>query len=105
VNALLSGKVMKAHRPKHFFDADGTMPPEVELVLKLPDHIDGKAELLAELERRIAAAEEKYARERHRTGRRVLGRRCVLRQSWRETPTSREPRRNLRPRVAARSKW
>ncbi len=105
VNALLSGKVMKAHRPKHFFDEKGTMPAEVELVLKLPHQVEGKAELLAELERRIAAVEEKYARERQQTGRRVLGRRCVLRQSWRDTPTSREPRRNLRPRVAARNKW
>ena len=35
----------------------------------------------------------------------MLGRRAVLRQSWRDSPTSREPRRNLRPRVAARSKW
>ncbi len=104
-NALLSGKVMKAHRPKHFFDPDGTMPAEVELVLKLPEHVEGKAELLAELERRIALVEEASARERLQSGRRVLGRRCVLRQSWRDSPTSREPRRNLRPRVAARSKW
>jgi hypothetical protein len=29
----------------------------------------------------------------------------VLAQSWRDQPTSREPRRNLRPRVATRSKW
>lgn len=105
VNALLSGKLMKAHRPKHFFDADGVMPAEVELVLRLPDHIERKVELLAELQRRIAAVEQACARERQQTGRRVLGRRCVLRQSWRDTPTSREPRRNLRPRVAARNKW
>lgn len=105
VNALLNGKVMKAHRPKHFFDEGGVMPAEVELGLKLPDHIEGKAELLAELQRRIAIVEDRCARERQQSGRRVLGRRCVLRQSWRDTPTSREPRRNLRPRVAARNKW
>jgi len=29
----------------------------------------------------------------------------VLRQSWRESPTSREPRRNLRPTIAARNLW
>src|SRR5690606_6528883 len=105
VNALLSGTVLKAHRPEHFFDPDGTMPAEVELVLKLPDHVEDQAELLAELERRIAATEEQCVRERQKAGRRVLGRRCVLRQSWRDTPTSHEPRRNLRPRVAARNKW
>ena len=29
----------------------------------------------------------------------------MLRQSWRDSPTSHEPRRTLNPRVAARSKW
>ena len=32
------------------------------------------------------------------------GRRRILRQSWRDSPTSREPRRGLRPRLAARNK-
>jgi REP element-mobilizing transposase RayT len=105
VKALLTGKPMQAHRPKHFFREDGPMPPEVELVLSLPDNMAGKVEFLAELERRIAEVEEACARDRQRTGRRVLGRRGVLRQSWRESPTSREPRRGLRPRVAARDKW
>ena len=31
-----------------------------------------------------------------------MGRRRILRQSWRDSPTSHEPRRNLRPRIAAR---
>ena len=44
------------------------------------------------------------AAERQRTGQRVLGRRAVLQQSRRGQPQSTEPRRNLRPRVAARSK-
>ena len=51
------------------------------------------------------AVEAEQARERARSGRNVLGRYAVLRQSWRESPTSREPRRNLRPTVAARSLW
>src|SRR5690606_27091716 len=46
--------------------------------------------------------EKQCALERQKTGRRVVGRRCIKRQSWRDTPTSREPRRNLRPRVIAR---
>lgn len=105
LKALLTGKAMKTHRPKHFFDDDGLMPPELELVLKLPDHVIDKAEFLDELRRRITAVEEEYARQRQATGRGVLGRRRVLRQSWRESPTSREPRRGLRPRVAARNQW
>ena len=29
----------------------------------------------------------------------------IQRRSWRDSPASREPRRQLRPRVAARSQW
>lgn len=105
VAALLYGKRLPASRPAHFFRADGDMPAEVELELKLPDHFEGKEEFLAELGRRIAAVEEACSRERQQTGGRVLGRRRVLRQSWRDSPTSHEPRRDLRPRIAARSKW
>jgi REP element-mobilizing transposase RayT len=105
LKALLTGKPMKARRPKHFFREDGPMPPEVELVLKLPDHFEGKAEFLAELRRRIAEVEEACAGQRRATGRRVVGRSCILRQSPRSSPTSREPRRNLNPRVASRSAW
>ena len=79
------------------------MPEELELSLGLPDEFPEKDAFLAELERRIAEVEARYARERMQTGRRVLGRRCILRQSWRDSPDSREPRRNLRPRVAARN--
>ncbi len=105
VAALLSGKPLHARRPTHFYREDGPMPAEIELVLKLPDHFENKQAFLDELRRRIAAVEEACARERQRTGRRVLGRRRVLRQSWGDSPTSHEPRRTLRPRVAARSKW
>jgi putative transposase len=74
-------------------------------VVKLPDHFEGKAEFLAELERRIGVLEDECARERQQSGRSVLGRKRVLCQSWKDSPSSREPRRGLRPRVAARNKW
>jgi REP element-mobilizing transposase RayT len=102
VQALLSGKSLKAVRPRHFYRPLGPMPAEVELVLGLPDHIEGKTEFLDELRRRIAEVEAQCAQEREKTGRRVVGRRRILRQSWRDSPGTREPRRNLRPRVAAR---
>jgi REP element-mobilizing transposase RayT len=105
VAALLNGKPLRAHRPKHFFRDDGPMPEAVELVLKLPDHFEGKDEFLAEFRQRIGEFEVTRARERQQTGRRVAGRRRILKQSWRNSPTSHEPRRNLRPRVAARNKW
>ena len=61
--------------------------------------------MLDDLRQRVAALEAAVAAERQHTGRRVLGRRAVLEQSWHGQPTSIEPRRNLRPRVAARNKW
>jgi hypothetical protein len=53
----------------------------------------------------VAAVEAEAAAERQQAGRRVLGRRAVRQQAWWARPTSFEPRRGLRPRVAARSKW
>jgi putative transposase len=104
VDSLIRGRPMKATRPRHFFREDGPMPEELELRLGLPDHFEGKASFLDELERRIVEVEERLERERTRTGRRIVGRRSILRQSWRDSPNSREPRRNLRPRVAARDR-
>lgn len=103
--ALLSGRVLRARRPQHFFRGDGPMPLEVELVLRLPDDFEDKDAFLAELRRRVAEFEDACARERRAAGRRVLGRRRVLQQSWNASPTSHEPHRGLRPRVAARNKW
>ena len=71
----------------------------------IPSELGPEAELLAELRERVQAVEEAFAAERRRTGRRVYGRRAVREQSWRDQPSSVEPRRSLRPRVAARSVW
>jgi hypothetical protein len=81
------------------------MPEVVEMRLTIPPELGPEAELLAELLDRVHAVEVELEAERRRTGRRVMGRRAVFAQSWRDHPTSREPRRNLRPRVATRSKW
>ena len=103
--ALLSGEPLRATRPKHFFAEDSTMPEEVTLHLTIPAELGDRDEILSEVRARVAAFEEESARERARTGGRVLGRYAVLRQSWRESPTSREPRRGLRPTIAARNLW
>ncbi len=105
VRALLTQTPLKARRPRHFFSKRGMMPAEVELELCLPDSIDDKPAFLAELERRIEAVEEEHIRERARTGRGVVGRRQILRTAWQTSPTTKEPRRDLRPRVATRDKW
>ena len=54
---------------------------------------------------RVRQVERAEARKRAEAGKRVLGRYAVLRQSWRDSPTSREPRRGLRPTFVARSIW
>ena len=54
---------------------------------------------------RIRAVEGSAATERRLTGVQVAGRRAVLAQKWSARPMSREPRRQLDPRIAARSKW
>jgi hypothetical protein len=103
--ALLARRPLRATRPWHFFRPDKPMPEVVEMQLKIPPELGPEAEVLAELRDRVRAVEAACAAERQRTGRRVCGRRAVLAQSWRSHPASREPRRNLRPRIAARSKW
>ena len=105
VQALLSGKPIKAKRPWWFFSKNGTMPPEVELMLKLPDNFESKDEFLATLRRRIAEVEEQYRVERRKSGLRVMGRARVLRQRWNTRPAKPAPRRGLNPRVAGRDKW
>jgi hypothetical protein len=81
------------------------MPEAVEIQLKLPAELGPEAEVIAELCDRVREVEAACAAERQRTGRRVYGRRAVRTQSWRSYPASHEPRRVLRPQVAARSKW
>lgn len=105
LRALLDGTPMTAHRPKHFFSEHGSMPETVTVHFTIPPELGDRDLLLAELRERVAAVEQECARTRAQSGRRVLGRRNVLRQSWRDSPTSREPRRKLRPRFAARSLW
>jgi putative transposase len=105
VAALLSGRPLKASRPPWLFRDDGPMPAEVEIVLRIPEHLGDHEQIVARVVKRIAEVEDECAKERMQTGRRVVGRRRILRQSWRDSPTSHEPRRGLRPRVAARSKW
>jgi putative transposase len=103
--ALLSQQPMRARRPKHFFRANGPMPEEVTLHLKVPAELGDPDQLFQELRKQVAAVENAVALERARTGARVLGRRGVLRQSWRDSPATPAPHRGLRPTIAARSVW
>ena len=103
--SLLNGKPMHAHRPTYFFRARGPMPAEVTLHLVIPPELGDPAEIRRTLRERVEKVENHFRQLRARTGRRILGRQRVLRQSWRDSPSSAEPRRNLRPRVAAKNTW
>jgi putative transposase len=105
LTALLAGRPLRATRPQHFFRPTGPMPDTLTLTLTIPSELGSAVELLSELRERVKAVEIERAAERLRTGRRVLGRRAVLAQSWLDQPTTCEPRRNLRPRIAGRSRW
>jgi hypothetical protein len=53
----------------------------------------------------VAQVEVKAAAERREKGINLVGRKAVLRQRWADRPGTREPRRELSPRVACRNKW
>jgi REP-associated tyrosine transposase len=105
--ALTHGKPLVASRPKHFFRDDGSMPKVVSLDLPQPQGFKNvpQSAFVGLVLERIRAFEKAAAAERRRTGGQVMGRRGVLSQRWHARPESREPRRQLDPRVAARSKW
>ena len=103
--APLAARPPRATRPLHFFRPDGNMPDALELPLTLPAELGPAAAVCSELRDRVRTVELGRAAERARTGRRVLGRRAVLAQSWCEDPVTVEPRRNLRPHIATRSQW
>jgi hypothetical protein len=103
--ALITGKKLRATRPRHFFREDGPMPDVVEATLSLPPELGDASAFLARLQQQVTEFEQQAKERRALSNRTVLGRRAVLKQSWREAPTTFEPRRTLNPRVAARNFW
>ncbi len=103
--ALIAGKLLRATRPLHFFRAEGPMPATVEARLSIPAELGDAGAFLRRLEQLVTEFEQRAKQERMRSARGVLGRRAILRQSWKGSPNSFEPRRVLSPRVAARNLW
>ena len=103
LSALLDKRPIVVRRPRHFFSED--MPEEVTLHFRLPPGLGDEDEILERIRRRVAEVEAEQAAARAETGRGVLGRRAVRKQSWRDQPSSHEPRFGLRPQVACRHKW
>jgi hypothetical protein len=83
----------------------GVMPEAVELRLTVPAELGPEADVLEELRQRMAAAVAAIGAQRQRMGQRVYG--ATRRAAPAVVGTADELRApaNLRPRVAARSKW
>jgi putative transposase len=103
--ALCAGRVLKARRPRHFFRTAGPMPREVSLTLRVPEELGDVSSLIADVRAMVDTIERSAAERRRAEGLRLLGRKGVLEQSWQSAPDTFEPRRQLNPRVAARSMW
>jgi len=105
---LRSGsETITVKRPTFFFRKKGALPEEARLVVVRPrafpelnDQAFGKL-----LERAVTDREEMIREDFRVAGKRFLGSMRVLKQSPLDGPGSREPRRGMNPRVAARDKW
>lgn len=100
---LLDSRKLTVRRPaKSFFSDVGTMPKVVGLEIHLPPGEDDAAAWAARVREAIAEVERRAAKERARTGIKVVGRKEVLRRSAFDSPQTHEPRRKLRPAIACR---
>jgi putative transposase len=107
LDSILSGSALVAERPRHFFREEGSMPETVTLSFARPEGFADMAvqEFTAMVRERIHDAERLFAVERRQRGASVLGRKAVLSQLPTDSSRSPRQRRELIPRVAARSRW
>jgi len=99
-SAFMYGRTMTATRPRHFFRNPGPIPKSVTLEVAIPADLGPAADVIAEVREGIEAVENRARRERQATGARVLGRQRAMALSWKDSPTTVKPRRELRPRFA-----
>ena len=96
----------RVRRPDFFFREEGGMPESIVLELSpLPIGGLSRREVQTLVDERVAAREAAERKRIVAEGRTFLGAREVMRQDPFGSPTTREPRRELSPRVASRNKW
>jgi hypothetical protein len=98
--AFAYGREIIATRPHHFFRKGGSMPEKVSLRVTIPPELGPADDVIREVCAGIERVEQLVAEERTRTGGSIVGRRRILAQSWKDSPSSVEPRRVGRPRFA-----
>jgi putative transposase len=96
---FVSGRVLRARRPRHFFRNPGPMPETVTLKLTIPPELGVAHEVVEAVRAGVQEVERQMAEHRRKTGARVMGRRRVLAQSWKDSAPQLEQR-TLRPRFA-----
>jgi putative transposase len=97
-----------AGKPSRFFDAkNGDLPDVVEFAFRRAPGFErlSHGEYTRLVREHVDQAVAKAAEERRAKGINLVGRKAVLRQHWSHSPSTREPRRALSPRVACRNKW
>ena len=107
LSALVSGKSMRATRPKRYFREKGDLPEFALLELaQSPLHESMPHQEWAQIvQREVDSVIEVTRAVRIKSGRRVLGAKAILSQHWNDAPASIEPNRTLNPHVACRDKW
>ncbi|MBK7534749.1 MAG: hypothetical protein IPI49_05090 [Myxococcales bacterium] len=103
--AFFSGQELHVERPAHFFREQGPTPERVVLRLAWPEHLGPVEEARRKVRQRLDDLEALARQQRVSERRAVLGRAGVRRQDFRSCPNTWEPRRALRPRIAARNRW
>ncbi len=98
----MTGRTKVFCRPRRFFRDEGSMPETITLrAERLPgfEHLTD-AEWAHKIADALHDVEAAARAERAATGRGILGRKAVLRALPTDSPSTEEPRRNLRPHVA-----
>lgn len=95
-----------ARRPAVFFRDEGSMPKTVKFEITTPVLDDlSRRDAQARIDEAVAQREATERARILREGRKFLGASAVKRQDPFGSPITREPRRQLSPRVASRNKW
>lgn len=104
LSSMLSELPLLTKRPRGFFRENGPTPPEVTLDLMRPPGFEGATlqEWSSLLLARITKTEHISRVARHASGKRLLGRKAILRVSAFDSPKTLTKRRNLRPAVACK---
>ena len=95
----------QVRRPEGFFRKNGPMAESYPLALVRPPCFETTESFVSALREALRRHEDAAHVKMRDSGRSFLGSKAVRRQSSTERPETREPRRGLNPRIAARDRW